>query len=227
MTGFFTLLGPDFAGKSSVLDRLATGHGWHVVSYDDERLGEQYPLIRRLRHDWVHDAFPNTGERYSAELVVAALHPIVLFLRDEALHAARNAPNGRVIVDSYYYKLLAKCALLRIGDEELFGRWRAFPRPDGVVYLDVPPDVAWSRARHGESVNEFEYDGRTPTWHGFERLQVSLRSELFRELGDVPTRTVSGTTDPATTVSDVLAALADLGGPGREGTRDHADSRAG
>lgn len=125
--GFWTLLGPDFAGKSTVLDRLHDDHGWRVVSYDDRYL-EQYPLIARLRQRWIDDAFLWTGERYSPELVLSVLHTIVLHLRDQL---ARSTGPEPVIVDSYFYKLLAKCRLLGLEHDPTFDLWRLFPRPRG------------------------------------------------------------------------------------------------
>ncbi|MET9385224.1 hypothetical protein ABZY09_30175 [Streptomyces sp. NPDC002928] len=203
MTGFWTLLGPDFSGKSTVLTRLHIDHGWHVVSYDDRYL-ESFPLIRQLRESWVDEAFVGSGRQYSPELVLAALHPIVLHLRDEL---ARAAGRERVIVDSYYYKLLAKCTLLGLEDSELFAYWRAFPQPQGVLYLDVASDVAWARSGGGSRLNPFEYFGAEPTEPGFTRLQDELRGALLKEVSEMPLTVIDAGLPPESVLAEVLAAL--------------------
>ncbi|MGW3158326.1 dTMP kinase [Streptomyces sp. NPDC001089] len=203
MTGFWTLLGPDFSGKSTVLNRLHTEHDWHVVSYDDRYL-ESAPLIRRLREMWIADAFAWSGRRYTPELVLAVLHPIVLHLRDEL---ARAADLERVVVDSYYYKLLSKCALLGLEDSEMFAAWRSFPQPEGVIYLDVSPETAWQRSERGVRINPFEHFGARPTRDGFLRLQGELRGALLKEASELPLTVLDADAPPRTVLDQVLAAL--------------------
>lgn len=203
MPGFWALLGPDYSGKSTVLERLGSEHGWHVVSYDDRCL-EHAPLIRCLREQWVSEAFAWAGCRYSAETVLALLHPIVLHLRDEL---ARAAERKRVIVDSYYYKLLAKCALLGVRHEQTFDYWRSFPQPRGVVYLDVPPAVAWARSGNGSRLNPFEYFGERPALPRFARLQDEVRGYLLKEVAGLPLAMVDAAAPAESVLADVQAAL--------------------
>lgn len=202
-TDFWTLVGPDFAGKSTVLESLHDEHGWQVVSYDDRYL-DRYPLISRLRRQWIDEAFVWAGTRYSAELVLSVLHSIVLHLRDEI---ARSAGGGRVIVDSYYYKLLAKCRLFGVEHTPIFDYWRSFPRPRGVVYVDVPPEVTWARSGQGARLNAFEHHDAAVDRAGFTRLQADLRTAVFEEVGDVPLTVVDGSAHPAAVVAEVLTAL--------------------
>jgi thymidylate kinase len=203
MTGFWALLGPDFSGKSTVLERLGAEHGWHGVSYDDRCL-EQAPLIRYLRERWVGEAFAWAGRRYSAETVLAILHPIVLHLRDEL---ARAADRDRVIVDSYYYKLLAKCTLLGVRHEPTFDYWRSFPQPRGVIYLDVPPAVAWARSGNGSRLNPFEYFGARPALPGFARLQTETREYILKEVAGLPLAMIDAVAPIQSVLADVQAAL--------------------
>jgi len=203
LTGFWTLLGPDFSGKSTVLARLHTDHGWHVVSYDDRYL-ESFPLIRQLRENWVDEAFVRCGGPYSPELVLAVLHPIMLHLRDQL---ARAADRERVIVDSYYYKLLTKCTLLGLAHRELFDYWRTFPQPEGVLYLDVPPDVAWTRSGNGARLNRFEYFGAAPTERGFTRLQDELRGALLKEVAETPLTVLDADAPQESVLAQVLALI--------------------
>ncbi|MBV2156633.1 hypothetical protein [Kitasatospora sp. SUK 42] len=201
--GFWTLLGPDFAGKSTVLDRLHDDHGWRVVSYDDRYL-DRYPLIRGLRRSWVDEAFARAGERYSDELVLSVLHPIVLHLRDEL---ARSAGPEPLIVDSYYYKLIAKCRLLGVEHQPIFDQWRSFPRPRGVLYLDVPPEDAWARSGEGLRINAFEHYGTTASEANFIGLQSELRTAVLAEVADLPLTVIDGTEPPESVMAAVLAGL--------------------
>ena len=201
---FWTLLGPDFAGKSTVLNRLHDEHGWRVVSYDNRYL-ESYPLVRRLRELWIDGAFVWAGKRYTAELVLSVLHAIVLHLRDETVRAV--ATGEPVIVDSYYYKLLAKCRLHGVGHDPTFDYWRSFPQPRGVLYIDVPGEEAWLRSGRGTRTNPFEHHGPAAERESFVRFQDELREAILAEVGEVPVTFVDGCAPPDEVAAKVLAAL--------------------
>src|SRR5215510_9719888 len=105
---FCVLLGPDYAGKSSVLAELSgLATPWRCVSVDDAFLGPGHGLIASLRRHLVQDALPLLGTAYSVDFVASLLQTAVLHVRDQVL-AAGGTP---VLVDSYYYKILAKCRL--------------------------------------------------------------------------------------------------------------------
>ncbi|WP_051864743.1 dTMP kinase [Streptosporangium roseum] len=183
MTGFWTLLGPDFAGKSTLLRQLRDERACQVVSYDDWCVAERFPAIRRLRREWVLDVYPRVGQEYSPAAAVAMLRPIVRHLHDQVARAADDIP---VVVDSYYYKLLVKCRLLGLVHERTFAEWRALPQPEGVIYLDLPPEVAWERAQWGSRLNAFEHYGPVPGWEGFAELQSRMRPAIMEEIAGLP-----------------------------------------
>jgi thymidylate kinase len=203
MTSFWTLLGPDFAGKSTALARLRDEHGWQVVSHDDRYLGD-YPLVAKLRSCWVDDALVWTGKRYTAELVLSVMHSVILHQRDEL---ARRTGPGPVIIDSFYYKQLAACSLLGVSHEPTFGYWRSFPQPEGVVYLDVPPEVAWERAGRGADVSAFEHYGDVVSREGFVRLQTDMRARMLAEVKDLPLTIVDGTAPPDSVLAKIVSAV--------------------
>jgi len=202
MTPFWTLLGPDFSGKSSALAGLRAA-GLPVVSHDDEFLGER-ALVSKVRGCWVGDALPFAGTRYTNELVLSVMHPVILHQRDEL--AGQTGP-GPVVIDSYYYKPLAACALLGVVHEPTFDYWRSFPRPEGVVYLDVPPEVTWARAGNGALVSAFEHYGTEVTEESFAAMQRDLRERMFAEIGDVPVTVVDGTEPREAVLAKVVAAV--------------------
>jgi thymidylate kinase len=204
MTPFWTLLGPDFAGKSTALSRLRDEHGWQVVSHDDRFLGD-HPLIATLRSCWVTDALAWADTRYTDELVLSVMHSVILHQRDQLARCTGTAP---VVVDSFFYKVLAACSLLGVTHEPTFRYWRSFPRPRGVVYLDVPPEVTWERTGHGALATAFEHYGPRPTRDGFVRMQSDLRTMMLAEVGDLPLTVLDGTAAPDDVLARIVAAVA-------------------
>ncbi len=179
---FAVLLGPDYAGKSSLLGALA-GRGVRCVSYDDDFVRPECSLVSDLRDGFVTRAVPGVGTAYSRDFVVSLVQTSVVYLRDEAL---RSDPDRPVLVDSYYYKILAKCVLTGLVNEHLFAWWRTFPQPSQVIYVDIDPDTAWRRSDHGARLNPFEYYGTVPTRAGFRDFQADLRRLMISEIGVVP-----------------------------------------
>ncbi|MEV4141643.1 hypothetical protein AB0J72_56990 [Dactylosporangium sp. NPDC049742] len=208
MTDFWVLLGPDFAGKSSALARVRDEVGWQVVSHDDAFV-EAHPLVRTLRGCWVDEALRHAGTRYSAELVLTVLHAVILHQRDELLRrvAAADPDAGPVVMDSYYYKVLAACTLLGVTHEPTFAAWRAMPQPAGVVYLDVPPEVTWQRSGEGARATAFEHYGPAATRDGFVRMQRDLRTAMLAEIRDLPVTVLDATAGPDAVLAKVAAAI--------------------
>ncbi|MGD0065029.1 MAG: hypothetical protein ABSB76_16480 [Streptosporangiaceae bacterium] len=209
MKEFWTVLGADYAGKSEALRRLRTETGWQVISYDDPYLHGR-PVVRWLRESGFFEAYTKVGRAYSADLAFSLLTPIVLHLRDEVL---RTAAHGPAVVDSYYYKLLAKGVITGLADERAGAIWRALlqPRPAGVVFLDVAPHVAWHRA--GGAVNPFEYYGAEPTWEGFARFQRDLRGVMLDQIKGLPAVVIDANRPAEAVAADVISALRQIGMP--------------
>lgn len=202
---FCVLLGPDYAGKSTAMARLAeTPAPWRIVSVDDAFLGPDHGLIGRLRRALVTETLPALGTAYSPDFATALLQTAVVHLRDQV--AARREP---VLVDSYYYKILAKCRLLGAEENPLFAWWRSFPQPALVVYLDVPPETAWRRAGDGRDLNALEHYGPEPHHDSFAAYQADLRKLMLEEVRHRPVRVVDGTAGVDATVRTIREVLAD------------------
>jgi thymidylate kinase len=181
---FCVLLGPDGAGKSSVMRHLAELlPEWRLVSTDSAFIAPEHTLITRLRRDLQDHLLPGLGTAYSADFLASVLQTAVVHLRDQ-VHG--RDPQVPVLVDSYYYKILAKCRMAGIQDTPMYDWWRTFPRPDRVVYLDVPPSAAWRRRGGGAGLNSLEYDGDDGDLAGFERYQTDLRKLMLEEVRDLP-----------------------------------------
>ncbi|MFJ8649662.1 hypothetical protein ACIRNI_26520 [Streptomyces sp. NPDC093546] len=181
---FHVLLGPDGAGKSSVMRRLAkTLPGWRLVSTDSAFVAPEHALIPRLRRDLHDQLLPGLGTAYSVDFLASVLQTAVVHLRDQVRDRDPRVP---VLMDSYYYKILAKCRLAGVRDSRMYSWWRSFPQPSGVVFLDVSPRAAWHRRGDGTRLNALEFDGEDGDWADFERYQTNLRKLLLEEVRDVP-----------------------------------------
>jgi thymidylate kinase len=217
---FAVLLGPDYAGKSSVLSAIAALPGWRVISVDDHALAPGHQLLARLRRHLVEDTLPLLGAAYSTDFALTLLQTAVVHLRDQVLVA--DEFDRVVVVDSYYYKILAKCRLL-LGHREhpMLDWWRSFPPPERIVYLDVRPETAWRRSRWGASANPMEHYGRRPDRSSFLSYQDDLRQAMLDEVGGVPLDVVSETDDVDATVRMLTGLLGRGRAAGRDGVVAH------
>jgi len=203
---FCVLLGPDYAGKSSVLAELTgTASQLHGVSVDDARLAPEHRLLADLRRQLVREVLPRVGTAYSDEFVAGLLQLAVLHMRDRVL-AAGDAP---VLVDSYYFKILAKCRLAGVRENPMFAWWRSFPQPTRVIYLDVAPETAWQRCGGGTEANPLEFYGDRPDWPRFEAYQTDLRKVMLDETADLPVTVIEEQDGIAKTAAQVREVLAD------------------
>ncbi|UKY53216.1 hypothetical protein [Streptomyces inhibens] len=204
---FSVLLGADFAGKSSVMAELAaTVPTWRLLSTDGKFTETAFPLVAQLRRNVVSDVLPDLGTTYSADFLAALLQTAVVHLRDRIRASEPGAP---IVVDSYYYKILAKCRLAGVEENPMFTWWRSFPRPRRIVYLDVTHETAWRRSGQGTRLNRLEHSGALPHEHAFESYQRDLRKVMLEETRDVPMTVIEECGDVARTAAAVREALAD------------------
>lgn len=197
---FSVILGADYAGESTVLSTLSR-EGWRCISYDEHLLPGEHTLISQLRDSIMPTALRQSGSVYSPDFVLTVLQSSVVYLRDQVLRAP---PDEAVVVDSFYYKILAKCRLTGMVNEGLFRWWRSFPRPSQIIYLDVDPAVAWSRSGEGTLLNSFEYYGSRPTWENFRHFQLDLRKAVLEETRGVPVTVLEQQVATADAVRTIL-----------------------
>ncbi|WP_329178940.1 hypothetical protein [Streptomyces sp. NBC_01477] len=181
---FVVLLGPDYAGKSSALTELAEhAPAWPIVSLDDGFLGPGHSLIGRLRRNLVGDVLPGLHRDYSTDFMVTLLQTAALHLRDSI---ERGPPGTPALVDSYYYKILAKCRLAGVDSHPMFDWWRTFPQPRRVIFLEVSAATAWRRCGQGAQANSLEFYGEQPEQTSFEKFQSDLRTVMWEEVRQLP-----------------------------------------
>ncbi|MFE0419506.1 hypothetical protein [Streptomyces tendae] len=181
---FSVVLGADYAGKSSALAELARlVPDVRIVSADEELLDPGHSLITRLRRGLVGDVMPALHRDYSADFMLTMLQAAVLHLRDSIARGPAHTP---VLVDSYYYKILAKCRLTGLDQHPLFDWWRSFPQPQQVIFLEVSAETAWRRCGEGRDLNPLEHYGTRPDRASFARFQADLHRVMWEEVRTLP-----------------------------------------
>jgi thymidylate kinase len=193
---FVVLLGGDYAGKSSAISRLAAAPGaWRFVSVDTDFLAAQHALLARLRRDVITDVVA-PDKWYSADFLMTMLQTAVVYLRDRIIDHKHRA---LTIVDSYYYKMLAKCRLAGVmNNHPMLQWWRSFPQPRRVVYLERSLDSAWRRCSCGAALNRLEHYGAEPTRTAFDRYQLDLDRAMRDEIKGIPVSVIDETTPDQT-----------------------------
>ncbi|WP_406513189.1 hypothetical protein OG851_33745 [Streptomyces sp. NBC_00161] len=202
---FFVVLGPDHAGKSTALEYISADRACNVITPDCGRDTSERALISRLRQDIISEVGTALGISYSADFLTALSQAIVVHLRDQVARARDGRP---VLVDSYYYKMLAKCRLAGAGDHPMFSWWRTFPRPRHVFYLDIEPGEAWNRAGGGAEIHSLEcHDGQVDE-ASFERYQRDLAKLMRDEISHLPVTVIdqreSSVTRTAQAIMEVI-----------------------
>ncbi len=199
---FGVILGPDYAGKSTVIKNLSARFPAHFLSLDCIDFSARYPLVNRLQNSIKSDAL-SIGTTYSPEFITTLLHAYIVFLRDRILAADLDKP---IIVDSYYYKLISKLSLRGLINETVFATWRSFPQPRNIIYLDLDADMAWHRSDQGKRLNSLEFYGRAPTRDGFDRFQAHLRRAMLREVHGIPISRI----DASQSVNRIVSSVEDI-----------------
>ncbi|MGX1850044.1 hypothetical protein [Streptomyces sp. NPDC055299] len=206
---FCVVLGPDYAGKSSALTELSRREpDWRIVSADDAFLTPGHSLISRLRRELVGEVVPALHRAYSADFMLTLLQTAVLHLRDSILRSTDGTP---IVVDSYFYKILAKCRLSGVDEHPLYDWWRTFPRPRRVLYLEVSPETAWRRCGKGRDLNPLEYYGEKADRMAFESFQSDLHKTLWEEIEPLPVTGLAeaGNGQASRVAQDIREAVAD------------------
>jgi thymidylate kinase len=179
MNPFFVLIGGDGAGKSTALGELSQRAEIEVVSLESLAASSRYDFVataRRVLFDKV------LAGKYTDQLKLSCLHLTVMCLHDAVSRARLERP---VLVDGYYYKLLAKAMVFGFADPALVAAWRALPRPTRVVHLAIDPERAFDRIGRAEKINALEHAGDVPSREAFVRFQRRMITCMLDEVSGI------------------------------------------
>jgi thymidylate kinase len=179
MNPFFVLIGGDGAGKSTALGELSERAEIEVVTLESLATSSRYDFVATARQVLFGKVL--AGE-YTDELKLSCLHFAVMCLHDAVSRARVERP---VLVDGYYYKLLAKAIVLGFADRPLIETWRALPRPARVVHLAIDPERAFDRIGQADKLNPLEHEDDLPSREGFVCFQRRMIACMLDEVSDI------------------------------------------
>jgi thymidylate kinase len=197
------VVGADHAGKSTVI-RALLARNYPVISCDDDLLEPPYTVLAKLRQAWGHAMA--SGQSFSREFMLTGLQLPLFYMRDEMSRRRGIEP---VVMDSYYYKVLAKCRLLRLEISRMTTLWREFPDPDLVIVLAADDEALWQRSGRGKLVNPFEHYGAEVSKDSYLAFQRDLLREIRKETRHLPCCEVDANEDPDVVLQQVQAAVAE------------------
>jgi len=192
----FVLLGGDGVGKSTTLS-LINKAGWKIVSYSQEHVPSNYTAVNSIAKTVRDEAIPEFTT-FSSEFRSAYYHLFVAYLQD-VVEKALSVSN--VLCDSYYYKFLAKEQVNK-GDARVLSIWRTLRKPDKVIFLNLAPEVAYSRVIKIRKLQKNELALNSDSCRSnFVNLQTKLTRHILAECTGIPIDFVS-TMQPAKKVAE-------------------------
>lgn len=196
--GLFTcLLGGDGSGKTTLLHALEARNPEIVTVH-----WKQIASVTLLPSLLPGLDGPETSRRLGP-LSRAGQFCYLAALEYEMLIHPALAAGKTVIVDSYWYKFVAKMRVLDMAAPFLYEVCASLPAPDQILYLDTPLETA--RVRKAE-MNFFDCNGRP---ENFVPFQCALRTVMQGFIADIPVTRLDG----AMPVPDLAATVANLCGP--------------
>lgn len=200
---FCVVLGPDGAGKTTLLGNMARrAPGWAYVSAQPEDL---YPIAHLECYDWALRTHPRQYVPHMRPLTRAAFFVTTLAVEYEYHIAPALAAGRTVVCDSYWYRFTAKESLQNPQGERLLAELVAhLPRPDLVIWVDVPMELAWRRNR---DLTQFEVDGEF-SWPGFASFQRAVLDRVTAMVADRAQLTLDGRQPALRLAADAVAAVA-------------------
>lgn len=138
---FGVLVGVDGSGKTALCNHFRESQSDVLVTSWHE-FGGVFRVGKNSDHCSERD--DTAFERLGGWSKAAALAHIVALQLDEIVIPALER-GQHVIADSFWFKFVAKNALLRFTCANLEALFTQMPRPDMVFYVGVPPDVAVAR----------------------------------------------------------------------------------
>lgn len=191
---FFCLLGADGSGKTTLLNALKDRHP-EIVTVHWKQLSSVTLLPTLLP-----GLDPPETLRSLKPFSRAAQLCYLAALEYEMLVQPAVEAGKTVLVDSYWYKFVAKMRVLDMAAPFLCQVCTSLPAPDCILYLDTPLETARDRK---SNMNFFDCNGHVESFVAFQRdLQVAM----FEFIADIPVMRLDGLMP----LQDLTAMAADI-----------------
>jgi thymidylate kinase len=185
---FYVLLAIDGAGKSTLMDTISNSTNWELVTYDEDYVPNKYKIIAEIDKMMEKETlqfFPSLSKDFKS-----SIYSSYIYYLEDVVNRKRESSN--VICNSYYYKILGK-ELVMDGENQKFHKyWRELPKPDKIIFLDTPPEIAYKRTPAPSKLFRNEYYGNKPTLDNFVAFQKDLREKMLGEIEGIPTEFLDG-----------------------------------
>lgn len=198
---FGVLVGIDGSGKTTLLKQLSgnnvpTENWTNLRSYPDPLvLAPESPTEIRQRLS------PLTRAMFIGGLLIAEY---------EYLVRPKLKQNNSVLLDSYYFKLLAKESIYQKVDPVFYNLCDELPRPDIVFFLEMDPREAYKRKIMHAPLSPYEYTN-AGTDEDFVNFQTRLIELIESFLKNIQTVRINGMNPPDIVVKDALLELEKYG----------------
>lgn len=181
---FLCLLGADGSGKTTLLEALERRHP-QIVTVHWRQLASVTLLPELLPGLDPPETFRRLGplSRAAQFCYLAALEYEMLV--KPAVEAGRT-----VIVDSYWYKFVAKMRVLNMAAPYLYDVCESLPSPKCVLFLDTPLETARERK---SNMNFFDCNGHVDR---FVTFQTQLRDVMLGFVDGLPVVRLDGLASP-------------------------------
>ncbi len=196
---FGVLVGIDGCGKSTLLKSIKN-RKLMISDWKELRVFEEVAFWAPPRPRDVRGILkPMSRAMFVASHLVAEYE----YLIEPAIHQGLS-----VLIDSYYFKWLAKESIYKQTHDMFFSICDFLPRPDVIIHLNIPPEDAYQRKK--DNLSPFEYY-KEPTLDDFVDFQTKVVNNIFYNSRDIPIITIDATREKEIVQENLIFELTKLG----------------
>lgn len=200
---FVVMIGMDGSGKSTVLQSLIE-RGLKVADWKDLREYEEISYSAPEEPHTIRNRLkPLSRSLFVASHIVAEYEYLIEPIINKGIS---------IVLDSYYYRSLAKEAIYGKNDPIFHTICTSLPQPDYIIDLKVDPEIAFERkvkARAGTlGVSEFYHE---PTLSDFINFQKRVRDLISIYTNRIPIMEIDSSQKREEVLREVMSCLEGIG----------------
>ncbi len=180
----FVLLGSDFSGKTTLLNKIKLSGNPIVCGGPEEILASDSTGTLMHLMGLFNKHVQNADSSFSQDFILTSFQMYLVGMKNWI----EQQPRGScVLIDSYFYKVLAKCRIKNWKEDHIFEYWRSFEKPETVFWLNTPVTILWQRVSQQKSINKLEsFSYNTKNEQAFQSFQELLRQKIKEEVTGIP-----------------------------------------